>query len=134
MQIAILAGGDLVRVDFKDGFRDLSWAEELPADPAVIGNCLNPLDIMLLLHGMGHTADPYLETTLDLLDYRDMFFFCRINGVLGKQFHRRAATDKLPLSRMQHFHDISTDFTLIDLQFFCHDCSSRIIIATRPNR
>jgi hypothetical protein len=115
MQIAILPSGYLARIDFEHGLRRFTGAEKLPVNPIVVGNRFNPLNMMFVFHGMGHTAYLYLEAALDFFDHRDMLFFCRVNGILGKQFHWRAAADKLALAFVQHFHDIPTDFTFIDL-------------------
>src|SRR5665647_2640162 len=74
MQIAILSGWYLVRVHFEDSLRCISGVKKLPVYFTVVGNCFNPLIIVYLSVGMGHTADLYLKAALYLVAHRDVLF------------------------------------------------------------
>jgi hypothetical protein len=84
MQIAVFSASYLAIVYLDGGLGLCSWLEKLPICPAVLGQNLNPLEIVLFFHGMVYTPNIYYAATGNRLNYRDMLFYSRISGILLK--------------------------------------------------
>lgn len=78
---------------------------------------------MFFFHGVSDAAHFYLEAARNFFNYRNMLFLCRVNGVFNRLFHGLAAADKFTHAGRKDFHDIATDFTLINLKFLGHTTS-----------
>jgi len=123
VEIAVLAGRDLGRLDAEKRLGGLAGFEELTIGLAV-GQKLDPLDVMFLFHGMGDGADLDQIALVGFLDDRNVFFLGGVHGVLGYEFHRLPAADQFSGTAVQYLDDIAAHFTLIDLQLLSHDINS----------
>ena len=115
MQIAERAGSDLFGLNGEQGLGRVAGAEEMAVCLAV-GNHLDPLDVVIVLHRMGNGANLHLDTPLDLFDHRHVLLLCGIGGILGEEIHRLAAADQRTAAGVDHLHHIAANTALVDLQ------------------
>jgi hypothetical protein len=85
MQITVFPGGDPGRVDFEHGFRRLAGLEELPADPAIVGNSYHCLRFVAL-HGFSSSfrSSSVVDLTTWIKHIR-----CKKHTGGGTSLHRR---------------------------------------------
>ena len=112
---AVFAGRDGGGLDAEMRFRRLAGFEEGTIGIAV-GDELNPSDVVLLFHGMGHRADLDLVAVGRLLDDRNVLFLGGVDGIFDEQLHGLAAADELAAPRGQHFDDVAAQGALVDRQ------------------
>lgn len=113
MYITMLPGNNLICLYGKKGLRRITGIEELTIT-GISGNQLNPFDIMFFFHGMGNTADIDLIAAIHLGNHRHMFFLGSIHGIFSQENHGRAAATEISATRMQDFHNITADITLVN--------------------
>ena len=113
MQVAILAGSDCLGGYGEKSLRSGARLEELTIGNA-IGNDLNPLDVMLFLHGMRHAPHQNINASCNKFDYRYMLLFGGIDSILGPECHFLAATYQSCTTAMDNLHDVAAQFTFVD--------------------
>ena len=119
MNIAVFSRGDVTGGQVEDRLRRLAGAEELAISLAVRDD-LDPLDIVLLLHGVRNAADLHPDATVEFLDDRHVFLFALV-GRLGDQvLHGLSAADQTVLAGGQNLHDITAADAFVDLESLCH--------------
>ncbi len=119
MDVAVGTGGDVVGLDVEVGLGGVAGIEELAVGSAV-GQDLDPLDVVLLFHGVGDRADLDLDAGGSLLDNRDVLLPGGVNGVGAIEGHILSAADQGAGAAVEDLHDVSTLLALVDLQFFGH--------------
>jgi hypothetical protein len=114
VKVAILTGCDLLCLDIKRGLRRAPRPQELTVCLAV-NDDLDPFDVVRLLHGVGNASDLHFEGASGLFHHRDVLLPGGIHRVLDEELHRLAAAYELSLAFVEHLHDVTANFALVDL-------------------
>jgi predicted ATP-dependent Lon-type protease len=71
--------------------------------------------IVLFFHGMRHTAYFHFDGLSQICNYRDVFFFGCIYGILLQELHRFTAANQITLTSEDSFDCVSTQWAVPDL-------------------
>jgi len=118
--VAELTGGNRICLYAEFCFRSIAGVEELDVGYAV-GQEFDPLDIMVIGHGMGHGTDLYLITVFRLFNGGNMLFGCPVGSTFTEELHGFTAADEGGGSAVKDFNNISTMFALIYFKSCRHD-------------
>jgi hypothetical protein len=113
MQIAVFASSHLLGNYREGGLRSFARLQVLAIDFA-IGKQLDPLNEMLVLHGMGNAAD--LDSNVVGIDFNDryVFFPGGVGRILDKQDHLLTAAVQGAGATVDEFDNVTAQLTLVD--------------------
>jgi hypothetical protein len=101
----------------------ITGVEKLTID-SIASAKLNPLNPVVIGHGVIDGTDGYLTATLNRFQYGYMFFYCSVGGVLGLQYHLLTAAHQFSTTSGKYLCNVATNITLIHTKFLRHWFSS----------
>jgi hypothetical protein len=63
--------------------------------------------------------DPY--TAINQIDYRNMLFFGRVDGIFGHSLHGIAAAHQFAVAPVNHLYNVSACITFVNFESFCQN-------------
>jgi hypothetical protein len=86
----------------------------MPQRPAILKYDLNPLDKMLVCHGMSRAPDSDSYSFGCLLDDWNMLFRSRVSRIFNKMLHWLTTADQFASASVDHLHHVSAFAAFID--------------------
>jgi hypothetical protein len=103
---------------------------KVDADTAILVLHIDEGDVMVLGHGVRHSAHLYLDTTIVQASYHgEMLLYAGVNGVHDQLLHLLATTNDGNL-RVYHLLDYITTMLTFE-KFYCHNILSFIVNNSR---